>query len=134
MRIRPLYKLKSESPEFGNGRDSGLTSAIQTEGGIGRKAVVLCLDGLMLPPGTPKRSVFRGVEIIAFRGEINHFHDVDGCGWMVPAGWDPDGYVVAKSSRLGKGRRAIRAFLSEYVPVDECILRHRMRDLVRQGD
>lgn len=103
--------------------------------------MVIKLPGtLTFPAGSPREWKYGNYAVTVFRGEVNHFHCY-GDGQYVPAGWDSnEGLAVAYRydrwgmHRMGSGRKALRAFLAAYPPVDACVQAFQFRNLVRFGD
>lgn len=99
-----------------------------------RKAMVLVVPaGMEFPVGTPDHTRIRNTDVWVFRGHINHFHTL-GDGTRVPAGFDPSGFAVANSTRLGRGRKVLRDLAQQYPFVDPVQQAYQLRKLVREGD
>jgi hypothetical protein len=123
MRVVPLFKFLAE-------RSGGCEPAIRS-GRFPKKSVVVVLPATMtFPAGTP--DTWEGIRV--FRGKVTHWHNADGWGHMVPAGWDPDGIAIAPGKRLGSARQKMRRFLAAFPPVDRRVQDHALRMLVREGD
>lgn len=99
-----------------------------------RKAMVLVTPaGMEFPVGTPDYSRIRNTDVWVYRGKVNHFHMQD-FGVYVPAGYDPNGFAIANSTRLGRGRKVLRDLVEQYPLVEPVQQAYRLRTLVREGD
>lgn len=99
-----------------------------------RKAMVLVVSpGMEFPAGTPDHLRIRNTDVWVYRGKVNHFHMQD-FGVYVPAGYDPNGFAVANSTRLGRGRKALKDLVEQCPFVDPAQQAYLLRTLVREGD
>lgn len=139
MRIMPAFKAKKI---FAERKDSHSPMFLGQVSGSGerksswKRSVVCLTEGLVFPAGTPHTWVAsNGVVVSCYRGQVNHFHTMwDGDTWYeVPAGYDPE-FCVARGTRLGRSRKAMREFLAKFPPIDRCAEAHRLRCMVREGD
>lgn len=131
MKVLPLWKAKKLFPDELNPKRLAAWAPNHKAKNLKRHSLVVLTGLMVFPAGTPSVwTASNGVTVVCWQGKVNHFHGAD----KVPAGYDPNGLVVALGKALGASRKAIREFFDQFPPVDRCVQAFRLRQLVRHGD